>query len=172
MEVPGLGVESEMQLLAYATATAMHDPSHVCKLHIPQFKAMLDLWHTDWGQGSNPLPHRYWRLKDVTGIQVLVHALKEWTPKTHRQQASKVFIIGTQIAPRAPGSGEKSPRSLLSYRGFYPLKTGGGYQHGVQKDVVFSYWPCPVTYISLCPVGFLGVEISCKVYGFIVLLVS
>ena len=30
MEVPRLGVESEMQLQAYATASAMWDPSHVC----------------------------------------------------------------------------------------------------------------------------------------------
>ena len=33
MEVPRLGVESELQLLAYATATATWDPSHVCDLH-------------------------------------------------------------------------------------------------------------------------------------------
>ena len=32
-EVPRLGVKSELQLLAYTTATAMQDPSHVCKLH-------------------------------------------------------------------------------------------------------------------------------------------
>ena len=29
-EVPRLGVESELQLQTYATATAMQDPSHVC----------------------------------------------------------------------------------------------------------------------------------------------
>jgi len=33
MEVPRLGVESELQLLAYTTATAMPDPSCVCSLH-------------------------------------------------------------------------------------------------------------------------------------------
>ena len=33
MEVHGLGVESELQLLAYTTATAMRDPSCVCELH-------------------------------------------------------------------------------------------------------------------------------------------
>ena len=34
MKVPRLlGVESELQLLAYATATAMLDPSHICDLH-------------------------------------------------------------------------------------------------------------------------------------------
>ena len=33
MEVPRLGVESELQLLATATASATQDPSHVCDLH-------------------------------------------------------------------------------------------------------------------------------------------
>ena len=33
MEVPRLGVESELQLPAYTTATATPDPSHVCDLH-------------------------------------------------------------------------------------------------------------------------------------------
>ena len=33
MEVPRLGVESELQLLAYATATAMPDASCVFNLH-------------------------------------------------------------------------------------------------------------------------------------------
>ena len=33
MEVPGLGVESELQLLAYATAIAMLALSHICSLH-------------------------------------------------------------------------------------------------------------------------------------------
>ena len=32
MEVPGLGVESELQLLAYATATATPDQSHIFDL--------------------------------------------------------------------------------------------------------------------------------------------
>ena len=32
-EVPRLGVKSELQLLAYATATATQDPSRVCNLH-------------------------------------------------------------------------------------------------------------------------------------------
>ena len=32
MEVPGLEVESELQLLAYTTATTKLDPSHICNL--------------------------------------------------------------------------------------------------------------------------------------------
>ena len=33
MEIPRLGVEVELQLLAYTTATAIQDLSQVCKLH-------------------------------------------------------------------------------------------------------------------------------------------
>ena len=33
MEVPRLEVESELQLLAYTTATSTQDLSHVCELH-------------------------------------------------------------------------------------------------------------------------------------------
>ena len=33
MEVPRLGVKSELQQAAYATATAMWDLSHICNLH-------------------------------------------------------------------------------------------------------------------------------------------
>ena len=33
MEVPKLGVELELSPMAYATATAMQDPSHICNLH-------------------------------------------------------------------------------------------------------------------------------------------
>ena len=33
MEVPRLGVDLELQPLAYATATAIPDPSHICDLH-------------------------------------------------------------------------------------------------------------------------------------------
>ena len=33
MEVPRLGVELELQLLAYTRATATRDPSHNCNLH-------------------------------------------------------------------------------------------------------------------------------------------
>ena len=33
MEVPRLGIQSELQLPACTTATAMQDPSHICALH-------------------------------------------------------------------------------------------------------------------------------------------
>ena len=33
MEVPRLGVELELELLVYTTATAMPDPNHIFNLH-------------------------------------------------------------------------------------------------------------------------------------------
>ena len=58
MEVPGLGVKSELQLLAYATATAMQNPSHICNLN-----------HSSWQYHIlNPLS----RARDQTWV--LMHA--------------------------------------------------------------------------------------------------
>ena len=43
MEVPRLEVESELQLPAYATATATWDPSHICDLcHSLQQRRILN----------------------------------------------------------------------------------------------------------------------------------
>ena len=42
MEVPRLGVESELQLLAYyTTATAMQDPCHICDLYHSSHKSQI-----------------------------------------------------------------------------------------------------------------------------------
>ena len=56
MEVPGLGVELELQLPAYAIATAMLDPSRILDL---QLEATLDPSPTEQGQGLNLYPHRW-----------------------------------------------------------------------------------------------------------------
>ena len=40
-EVPWLGVESEMQLLAYATATSMWDLSHICNLRYSSWQRRI-----------------------------------------------------------------------------------------------------------------------------------
>ena len=42
MEVPRLGVESELQPPAYARAPATRDPSLFCNLHTPQLMATPD----------------------------------------------------------------------------------------------------------------------------------
>ena len=64
----------------------------------------------------------------------------------HEQRDLKqaVFITGKQIPPRTAGRGEKSTPLSIVFIEFLPLKMGG-YQRGVQKDVDFSQWPCPVT---------------------------
>ena len=43
MEVPRLGVESELKLPAYATATATatQEPSHICDLHCPLWQHQI-----------------------------------------------------------------------------------------------------------------------------------
>ena len=41
MEVPRLGVKLELQLLAYATTTAMQDPSCVCYLHHSSWQCQI-----------------------------------------------------------------------------------------------------------------------------------
>ena len=44
LEVPRPGVKSELQLLVYATATAMPDPSHVCDLQLMATMGPLTHW--------------------------------------------------------------------------------------------------------------------------------
>ena len=41
MEIPGLGVKSELQLLAYALATAMQDLGHVCDLRSSSWQCWI-----------------------------------------------------------------------------------------------------------------------------------
>ena len=59
VEVPRIGVELELQLPAYTTATEIRDPSELCLWPIPELMAMLDLQPTEWGQGWNLHPHGY-----------------------------------------------------------------------------------------------------------------
>ena len=59
VEIPRLGVESELQLLAYATATAMPDLSHICDLCHSLGKCQILNPLSEGGQESNPHPHGY-----------------------------------------------------------------------------------------------------------------
>ena len=58
MEVPGLEVKLELQLLAYTTATATLDMSHICDLH----RSLLQ------GSIPNPLSKARARTCILTGI--------------------------------------------------------------------------------------------------------
>ena len=57
MEIPRLGVELELHLPVYTTATAMQNPSLICNLpHSSEFCQILN----PPSQGSNPHPHGYY----------------------------------------------------------------------------------------------------------------
>ena len=58
MEVPRLGVESELQLPAYTTATATQDPSHACDLHHSSWQCRT-LNPPSEATLMNPHPHGY-----------------------------------------------------------------------------------------------------------------
>ena len=70
-EVPRLGVYSELQLLAYTTATAMQDPSHVCDLH-----------HSSWQHWIlNPLREaRDWTPNLMVPSRIHFHGATTGTP--------------------------------------------------------------------------------------------
>ena len=62
MQIPGLGVEQDLQLLAYATVPATRDWSCDNDLHhssltpqLPQLTASRDPRPTERGQGSNSI---------------------------------------------------------------------------------------------------------------------
>ena len=104
MEVPRLGVKSELQLQAYTTATAMPDPSWVCDLH-----------HRSWQhQIFNPLS----KARDQTHI--LVDTSRRRVPycwATWRTATVTILMLYFQaFAPCShfifPGTGLKVSKTL------------------------------------------------------------
>ena len=76
-EVPRVGVELELQLPAYATATAMTDPSHICNLHHSSQQLQI----------LNPLSEA----RDQT--QVLVDTSLDCNPLSHNGNSDSVLYI-------------------------------------------------------------------------------
>ena len=72
MEVPKVGVQSELQLQASSTATAMPDLSHVCPLHCNLQQHQI-LKSTKWGQGLNLHPA-------VSDVRFLTQGATSQTP--------------------------------------------------------------------------------------------
>ena len=71
MEVPRLGVELELLLPAYTTATAMPNLSHICELHHSS---------RQW-QILNPLSKaRNWTCDLLNAGQICFHWATMWTP--------------------------------------------------------------------------------------------
>ena len=93
LEVPRLGVESELQLLAYATARAISDLSHVCDLH-----------HSSW----------QWRI---------LNPLRETRDQTHNLMVPRWihFRCATMGTPKKPTFSKLG--SVLFKRCFKTMQT-------------------------------------------------
>ena len=74
MEVPRLGVKSELQQLTYTRATATPDPSHICDLqHSSQQHQILNLLSNARDQTHNLMvPSRIHFHGATTGIPLLL----------------------------------------------------------------------------------------------------
>ena len=109
MEVPGLGVESELHLPTCITVT--QDPSRVCDPHCTQLTVMPDPELTEWDQGSNPHPHGC-----LLGLLPLSHNGNSLTPLFRRELRCWVMMSGAsrQVPIRSPaGKRRKSPPFLF-----------------------------------------------------------
>ena len=90
MEVPRLGVESELHLLAYATATTVQDPSRLFDLHLSSWQCQI----------LNPLS----KARDWTCVLMvpsrIVSAAPQWELQLHRKvleggsKVLRVIILG------------------------------------------------------------------------------
>ena len=77
MEVPRLGVESKLQLLAYTTATVILDLSHVCNLH----------YSSQQSQILKPLS------KDRDQTHILMDTRLAYNPLSHNENSQDDWIV-------------------------------------------------------------------------------
>ena len=91
MEVPRLGVQSELQLPAYATATTMRDSSHICDLH-----------HSSWQHWI--LIHWAGPEIEPTYLWVLVGFV---TTEPQRELLMMYVLTGIRWIKNAPESGHR-----------------------------------------------------------------
>ena len=89
VEVPRLGVESELQLPAYTTATATPNPSHICNLHHSSWQCWI----------PNPLSkarHQTFVLMDTNRVcQPLIH---------YGNASGDSFTKASPLTPKGPTS--------------------------------------------------------------------
>ena len=83
MEVPRLGIKSELQLQAYTTATAMLDPSHVCDFHCSsqQCWSLLNPLMEAMEPESSWIQVRFlihWATMGTSALLLLMHPLALW----------------------------------------------------------------------------------------------
>ena len=101
MEFPWLGVESELQLPAYTTATATWDPSHVCDLH-------QSSWHGNAGSLLSKARDQTHVLMDASRVHY--HWAAMGTPST--------LFLKPKFRPEIKGACCKPKKYLQSYSGY------------------------------------------------------
>ena len=99
MEVPRLGAEWELQLPAYATATATPDPSHICDRH-----------HSSWQCPT---------LNPLSGARDRTHILMETTRVFHRWATMRTPIHAF-LGNSQHGSAETNPTRNHKFAGLIP----------------------------------------------------
>ena len=97
-KVPRLGVESELQLLAYITGAARQDPSHVCDLHHGQ------------GYPLSPLLFNYWVWQQGSGRRPRKSSVNEMLSIDTRPQWNEVWKA---VEEMEPGNTDGISRHLL-----------------------------------------------------------
>ena len=100
MEVPRLGVKSELQLLAYvtATATATPDPSHLCNLHHSSQQG----WNLNPLRRPGTRPKSPWTLVsfmtlslryDYTRVDIFISTLREFVARSIQKDFYYLMMI-------------------------------------------------------------------------------
>ena len=90
MDIPRLGVESELQLLAYPTATATSDPSQVCDLHHSSQQCWIlnplsEARNWTWVLMNASQVRFHWAMMGTPYIQLFWIHLKRWISKWQKQ---------------------------------------------------------------------------------------
>ena len=133
-EVPRLGVEWELQLLAYTTATTTQGPSHICDLHhSSQQRRILNPLNKagdrtcilmDSSQVLNPLSHSRNSLKlglvsshQSTNLKKPCPPAVSWGLDTNFCLPDGHFSILACVSSRALGDAFKNPSGGLGGRG-------------------------------------------------------
>ena len=147
MEIPRLGVESELQLLAYATATATRDPSRVCDLHHSSRQHQILNPLNEARDGARVLMDASWdRFRCATmGLPDASSGTPLCSPSLWRYLLALLWRRHWNSAPSS-GWGESEGPAVISLGGSpSSLCSAGTACGGCREPVPRASWPCPAT---------------------------